>query len=217
MAEEALDVPENGKDTRSRDVPETKKDIGPSFVETAIPIPDFFYDIRSSLPLVGSSPSVVRSLTNVLYLITIGVFVASFAYYSLPAQLLSEESIVTSEWQKEGYDCMPLQKTTIEGLSTDWTFDECVAGVSTANADNVKSVSKHLNDTHYDFEFADLGDGNTGIMSLYDIRYSSSVLQTLSVDEDWYKDGYSCTSICQSIQSAVQFHRMLRRNNATLE
>ena len=28
---------------------------------------------------------------------------------------------------KEGYDCVPLQKTTIEGLSTDWTFDECVA------------------------------------------------------------------------------------------
>jgi len=79
------------------------------------------------------------------------------------------------------------------------------------------SVSKHLNDTHYDFEFADLGDGNTGIVSLYDIRYSSSVLQTLTGDQDWYKDGYSCTSICQSIQSAVQFHRMLRRNNATLE
>ena len=78
--EEALDVPENGKDTRSRDVPETKKDIGPSFVETAIPIPDFFYDIRSTLPLVGSSHGVVRSLTNFLYLITIGIFVGTFAY-----------------------------------------------------------------------------------------------------------------------------------------
>lgn len=58
------------------------------------------------------------------------------------------------------------QRYPIEGLSTDWTFDEYVAGVSIANADNIKSVSKHLNDTNYDFEFADLGDGNTGIVSL---------------------------------------------------
>jgi len=160
MAEEALDVPENGKDTRSRDVPETKKDIGPSLVETAIPIPDFFYDIRSSLPLVGSSPSVVRSLTNVLYLITIGVFVASFAYYSLPAQLLSEESIVTSEWRKEGFTCKPLHTVTIGGLSTDWTFDECISATSSPNTDNIIAVVKSDASTQFDYQFATQGDSS---------------------------------------------------------
>jgi len=67
-----------------------------------------------------------------------------------------------------------------------------MAGVSTPKAENIKAVSKLLNATHFDFEFADLGDGNTGIVSLYDQRYSSSVLQTLTVDQDWFKDGYSC-------------------------
>ena len=98
MAEEL----ENGKHARSQDEPESKKDTGPSLVETAIPIPDFFYGIRATLPLLGSSHGVVRSLTNFLYFITIGIFVATFAYYSLP-QHLSEESVVTSEWRKEGH------------------------------------------------------------------------------------------------------------------
>ena len=108
-AGEAHADPEIGKHTLSEDEPESKQDTGPSLVETVVPIPDFFYDIRSTLPLVGSSHGVVRSLTNVLYLITVGIFVGTFAYYSLPAQLLSEESIVTSEWQKEGSACKPLQ------------------------------------------------------------------------------------------------------------
>lgn len=106
-ADEAHVDPEIGKHARSLDEPERKQDTGPSLVETAIPIPDFFYDIRSTLPLVGSSHGVVRSLRNFLNLITIGIFVGTFAYYSLPAQLLSEESIVSSEWQKEGYACKP--------------------------------------------------------------------------------------------------------------
>ena len=94
MAEE----PENGKHTRSQDEPESKKDTGPSLVETAIPI---WHQVNTSL--LGSSHGVVRSLlTNFLYLITIGIFVATYAYYSLPANL-SEESVVTSEWRKEGH------------------------------------------------------------------------------------------------------------------
>ena len=75
-----------------------KKETDLHFVETVLPIPDFFYDVRATLPLIGSSPGKVRSLTNVIYLVTIGVFVATFAYYSLPAQLLSEEIVISCEW-----------------------------------------------------------------------------------------------------------------------
>ena len=39
-AEEAHVDPEIGKHARSLDEPERKQDTGPSFVETAIPIPD---------------------------------------------------------------------------------------------------------------------------------------------------------------------------------
>ena len=160
MAEEAFEEPEKGKQTRSQDEPESKKDTGPSLVETAIPIPDFFYDIRSTLPLVGSSHGVVRSLTNFLYLITIGIFVATYVFYSLPAQLLSEESVVTSEWQKEGFTCKPLQKLTVGGLSTDWTFDECISATSSPNTDNIIAVVKSDASTQFDYQFATQGDSS---------------------------------------------------------
>jgi len=128
-------------------------------------------------------------LTNVLYFITIGVFVGTFAYYSLPAQLLSEESIVTSEWQKEGYVCEPLQKTTFEGLSTDWSYDECFAGVSSPNTDNVISVVKSDGTTQFDYRFATYGD-SSGVASFYDDRVASSVLQQTS--DAWSRVGFSC-------------------------
>ena len=64
--------PENAEGDRVD--PEKKEDTGPSFVETVLPIPDFFYDVRATLPLIGASPGKVRTLTNVIYLVTIGVF-----------------------------------------------------------------------------------------------------------------------------------------------
>ena len=191
MAEEAFEEPEKeGRQTRSQDEPESKKDNGPSLVETAIPIPDFFYDIRSTLPLVGSSHGVVRSLTNFLYLITIGIFVATYVFYSLPAQLLSEESVVTSEWQKEGFTCKPLQKVTIGGLSMDWTFDECIVATSSANTDNIIAVVKSDDaSTQFDYRFATQGDSSL-VMSIHDDRVASSVLQVTS--DGWSRDGFSC-------------------------
>lgn len=100
-----------------------------------------------------------------IYLVTIGVFVATYAYYSLPAQLLNEEIIISSEWQKTGYVCKPLQKVTIHGFSTDWGYDECVEGVVPASAESVKAASKHLDATHFDYEFASDGDTNKGVVS----------------------------------------------------
>ena len=37
------------------------------------------------------------------------------------------KSVETTAWEKEGFDCTPLQKTTIHGFSTQWSYDECVA------------------------------------------------------------------------------------------
>ena len=167
--------PENAESDRVD--PEKKEDTGPSFVETVLPIPDFFYDVRATLPLIGASPGKVRTLTNVIYLVTIGVFVATFAYYSLPAQLLSEEIVISSEWQKPGYVCKPLQKAAIHGFNTDWGYDECVAGVVPPSAESVNAATKHLDATHFDYEFARDGDANKGVVSFYDVRYDSSVLQ----------------------------------------
>ena len=184
MAEEAFEEPEKGKQTRSQDEPESKKDTGPSLVETAIPIPDFFYDIRSTLPLVGSSQGVVRSLTNFLYLITIGIFVATYVFYSLPAQLLSEESVVTSEWEKEGFTCKPLQTITIGGFSTDWTFDECAAGVSVVDASTVTCTRSAHRQTcaYYLLTFPVIVICEGGVFPVFFVLYS---LQIVEVKLGW--------------------------------
>ena len=137
--------PENAEGDRVE--PEKEEDTVPSFVETVLPIPDFFYDVRATLPLIRASPGKVRTLTNVIYLVTIGVFVATFAYYSLPAQLLSEEIVISSEWQKPGYACKPLQKAAIHGFNTDWGYDECVAGVVPPSADSVNAATKRTSTT----------------------------------------------------------------------
>ena len=77
-----------------------------------LPIPDFFYDVRATLPLIGSSPVKVRAAT------------------------------------------------------------------------------KHLDATHFDYEFASDGDADKGVVSFYDTHYDSSVLQLAT--NAWQRDGYSC-------------------------
>ena len=86
--------------------------------------------------------------------------------------------------------CKPLQKATIHGFSTDWGYDECVAGIVPPSADSVNAATKHLAATHFDYEFASDGDANKGVVSFYDTRYDSSVLQLAT--NAWQRDGYSC-------------------------
>ena len=95
-----------------------------SFLEAAVPIPDFFFNIKAEIEPIGGSKWVIRMLAYFLYFLTLCVMFGSFTYYSLPAQRLSLESFVTSDWQKTGFACKPLQKTALHGLSTDWSFDE---------------------------------------------------------------------------------------------
>ena len=119
-----------------------------SFLETLVPIPDFFFNIKAEIEPIGGSKWRIRIFGYILYFITLCVMFGSFAYYSLPAQRVSLESIVTSEWQKPGFVCKPLQKTTLHGLSTDWSFDECVSAVTSPDAENVVSVQKNDGSTH---------------------------------------------------------------------
>ena len=54
----------------------------------------------------------------------------------------------------------------------------------------MKAASKHLDATHFDYELASDGDANKGVVSFYDTRYDSSVLQLAT--NAWERDGYSC-------------------------
>ena len=125
-----------------------------SFLETLVPIPDFFFNIKAEIEPIGGSKWRIRIFGYVLYFITLCVMFGSFAYYSLPAQRVSLESIVTSEWQKPGFVCKPLQKTALHGLSTDWSFDECVSATSSPSAESIVSVQKNDGSTQFDFRFA---------------------------------------------------------------
>ena len=123
--------------TQSKTETEIKRGQDSSFLEALVPIPDFFYNIKAEIEPIGGSAWVIRMLAYFLYFLTVCVLFGSFAYYSLPEQRVSLESIVTSEWQKTGFLCKPLQKTTLHGLSTDWSFDECVKNVNVPDATNV--------------------------------------------------------------------------------
>lgn len=153
-----------------------------SSLETLVPIPDFFYDIKAEIEPIGGSTWRIRLLAYMLYFLTTCTLFTSFAYYSLPAQRVRLESLVTSEWQIPSYVCKPLQRTTINGLSTDWTFDQCMNNVANPSADSVEAVRKSDGSTQFDFKFA-----SGGSISLYDDRLESSILQT-----NWQLDGHSC-------------------------
>ena len=160
-----------------------------SFLETLVPIPDFFFNIKAEIEPIGGSKWRIRIFGYILYFITLCVMFGSFAYYSLPAQRVSLESIVTSEWQKTGFLCKPLQKTTLHGLSTDWSFDECVSATSSPSAESIVSVQKNDGSTQFDFRFA-AKDGSTGTLSFYDIWNAKSVETTT-----WEKEGFDCTPL----------------------
>ena len=159
--------------TQSKTETEIKRGQDSSFLEALVPIPDFFYNIKAEIEPIGGSAWVIRMLAYFLYFLTVCVLFGSFAYYSLPEQRVSLESIVTSEWQKTGFLCKPLQKTTLHGLSTDWSFDECVSATSSPSEESVVSVQKNDGSTQFDFRFA-----ANGTLSFYDIWNAKSVEMT---------------------------------------
>jgi hypothetical protein len=123
MAEAAPVDSETGKHTRSQDLPESKKDIGPSLVETTIPIPDF--------------------------------------------------------------------------LSTDWSYDECLAGVSSPDVDTVFGVEKSDSSTQYDYQFATHGIFSA-ILSFWD-TWSGNAVTSYA----WQKEDFTCHPYSIQISSAA--------------
>ena len=162
-------------------------------LDTYAPVPDFFYDVKREIEPIGSSSTRVRHLATVLYLSTIFVLFGSLLYNYMPAQRISLESIVTSEWQMDGFICKPLQKTTIEGLSTDWSYDECLTGVSRPNVDTVIPVEKSDNSTQFDYRFATQGD-TSGSLSFWDTWNGDAV-----TSDEWQKDEF----VCKPLQSST--------------
>ena len=160
-----------------------------SLLNTYAPIPDFFYDVQTEVTPIASSVSRVRVFATMLYLVSTFVLFGSFGYYYMPEQRNSEVSTISSDWQKDGHVCKPLQKTIIGGLSTDWTYDECVSAVSSPNTDNVFNVTKSDLSSQFDYRFATQGD-SSGVVSIHDDRVASSVLKATS--DAWSRDGFSC-------------------------
>ena len=97
--EEAAELNPNKKQKPGAQLDESKT----SFLDTFALVPDFFYDVKREIVPIGSSLTRVRLLATVLYLSTASVLFGSFAYYYMPAQRISEVSVVTSEWQKDGF------------------------------------------------------------------------------------------------------------------
>ncbi|MDA9080155.1 hypothetical protein N9M16_01845 [Candidatus Dependentiae bacterium] len=90
----------------------------------------------------------------------------------------------TTEWQQDGYTCRPLQDANLHGLSTAWTFDECVAKVQPPTDANIIEVEKTDGSTHFDYRFATEAD-DSDVLSAYDNWRGTAVLQASGGDDDW--------------------------------
>ena len=105
-----------------------------------VPLPDTFFSIKHQLrpiaPIRVSAPSAIF-----IYLLTIGGFAGCCSFYSLPNPPQTV-TVIQSEWQKEGYECKPLQKDQIYGLMH--SYDECKAKILPASAATLSLV----NDTY---------------------------------------------------------------------
>ena len=64
-----------------------------SFLETLVPIPDFFFNIKAEIEPIGGSKWRIRIFGYILYFITLCVMFGSFAYYSLPSRAARELGI----------------------------------------------------------------------------------------------------------------------------
>ena len=76
-------------------------------------------------------------------------------------------------------DCRPLQAMEVHGLSTQWTYDDCVSNVDVPNATNVLAVTTGQG-THYDYAWT------TGGVISYHVQP-----QVVS-HESWQLEGYTC-------------------------
>ena len=86
-----------------------------------VPLPDTFFSIKHQLrPIASISVSAPSAI--LIYLLTIGGFVGCWWFYSLPNPPQTV-TVIQSEWQKEGYECKPLQPDSHYKLM--WTYDEC--------------------------------------------------------------------------------------------
>ena len=162
-----------------------------SFVYDLMPIPDYYYDVKATVPLISPSLFKIRGLARLLYLISCGIFSATLLYYSTGSQRLADDIIITREWQQDGYVCEPLQEASIHGLSTTWSFDECVARVNPPSHTSIIEVEKSDGSTRLDYRFAKSGD-SSGVISAFDDWTAASILQATGGEDDWKRDGYSC-------------------------
>jgi hypothetical protein len=162
---------------------------------TIIQIPIFFYDVKAVAKPYSSSNRVVCLLSALLYLFTIIAFVGTLIFYTSPSQRFTTETIISSKWQMDDYNCTPLQSATFHGFTTDWGYEQCLSNIHKADSSNVFKVTKTTSSSgttedHYDYRFYD-----GGIISLYDIGYTSSVFQKdalYNVPGAWSRPGYSC-------------------------
>ena len=84
-----------------------------------------------------ASAGITRTLTVVLYLLTIGVFAGLWVFYSDKSQWVSK-SLTQSEYSRAGFKCVPLQGMDLHGLTgTMMTYDDCLDTVEPVNATNV--------------------------------------------------------------------------------
>jgi hypothetical protein len=185
-------------------------------ISSKVPLPDTFFAIKAELAPIASRKISVPSAIFI-YMVTIGGFGAMWWFYSQPNPPQTN-NIVQSDWQKDGYECKPLQKDPHYGLMH--TYDECKtkllpASAATLSLDNATQrwAYKPFADSDAEAVYpklppttaavlteiktpAQLSDGScfeglVGAKTLQLTFQTPSTTETVQ-DVSWYKEGYEC-------------------------
>ena len=143
-------------------------------VLSKVPLPDTFFSIKHQLrPIASISVSAPSAI--LIYFFSILGFVGCWIFYSEPGPEVIY-TVTQPEWQKEGYECVPLQNEP--NYDVLYTYDECISNFQKPSTSTV---------TH------------TGHIWIYQpIKGSVKSLQLGKKGEDIILGNHKCTGTNQS-------------------
>ena len=106
-------------------------------VLSKVPLPDTFFSIKHELKPIASI-SVSAPSAILIYLFTLGGFVACWIFYSAPGPPQTF-TVTQQEWQKEGYECKPLQEEP--NYKVLYTYNECLSNFQEPSVNSVTQTS----------------------------------------------------------------------------
>ncbi len=109
-------------------------------VLSKVPLPDTFFSIKHQLrPIASISVSAPSAI--LIYFLSILGFVGCWIFYSAAGPTVTY-TVTQQEWQKEGYECVPLQNEP--NYDVLYSYDECISNFQKPSTSTVTQASNNI-------------------------------------------------------------------------